>query len=261
MVGQKALEVVLSQGIDHAEHRGDGADDDDEHAPTNFAARSTEQIEAHLANAEDADLDHAAGHERAHVGGRRRMGLRQPRMEGHHARLRPETEEGQREGQRGDAGGKCMGTERLELKRAGGRGHGEERARDHQKADMGHDEVQKTALERRFRPVDDDEHVGRERHQLEEHEEPKSVVGQDDEIHGGDEQVHEEPDDANARLVVLIEVGKSVEPRHEGQRGDDRDEKACQRIQQEREVREGHRPDPAGVGGCLEQRADAAGKA
>ncbi len=148
VVGQQTLQIVLAQGVHHAHHRRHRADDYHQHTPAYLTAGYAQQVEAYLANAEDADLDHATGHERTHIGRRGRMGLGQPGMKGHHAGLRAEAEEGQHERHRSQTRRKGRGAECLELQGAGGAGHNEERDGDHQKTDMGHDEVQKAAAQR-----------------------------------------------------------------------------------------------------------------
>ena len=139
VVGKELLDVVLTQGVGHAQHAGQGADHEDEQAPPQLHAGGGEQVQADLHDTEDADLDHAAGHERRHVGRRRRVSLGKPGVEREHAGLAAEAHEGEHEAHRTQDRAEVMGAEGRKLEGAGLGGHDEEADHDAHEADVGHD--------------------------------------------------------------------------------------------------------------------------
>ena len=169
-----------------------------------------------------------------------------------------EAEERQHEDGRRGCGAEAGHTEALELEAAGLSCHDHVRDHDHKEADMRDDEVHQTAAVALFGVIDDDQEVGRHRHDLEEHQEPERVVNGDDEVHGGHEQVHEETDVAKLALV-LVEVGEAVDPCGERQDVDHEKDEAGKRVQQDREVRERQRRGEADKQRAAEDALEARG--
>ena len=62
VVGEQALQVVLHEGVQHAEQRGGGADREHQQAP--FPAHASDQVINHPHHAVDRGLDHDAAHQR-----------------------------------------------------------------------------------------------------------------------------------------------------------------------------------------------------
>ena len=93
VIGQQPFQVVLHQGIQHAEHGGNRADGQHRHAPPHRWI--AEKIKKHPRHAVDTHLDEHAGHERGHVAGRDRMSGRQPGVQRHDARLDAEADQEQ----------------------------------------------------------------------------------------------------------------------------------------------------------------------
>ena len=120
VVGEQALQVVLHQRVEHAEHRGDAAQHQHDHAGP--PGRHAEQVEHDADEAVDGDLGHHAAHQRGDVAGRGGMRQRQPDMQRHEAGLRSGADQRQHQHQRGDPGGRVRGAHRVERVAAGGAG-------------------------------------------------------------------------------------------------------------------------------------------
>ena len=101
VVGEQALQVVLHQRVQHAEHRGGAAEHQDHHAPP--PGGRPEQVEHDAHEAVDRDLGHDPAHQRRDVARRRRVGERQPDVQRHEPGLRSGAEQHQRQHQ----GGEC----------------------------------------------------------------------------------------------------------------------------------------------------------
>ena len=217
VVGQQALNVVLVEGVDDAQDRRDGSEDQDHEAPPELDARTREQVETDLEDSQDADLDHAAGHEGGHVG--RRLGVRlgQPGVQRDDTGLCAESEEREDEARGGDGGSKVMRTEITEAEgTAHAVGHEQEARHDKDKAHVRDDEVEPTAPNGVLVLLDNDKEVARKGHELKGDQEPEHVVGGGDEHHRGDEGVHEETG-ATDLARVLIEVGQTVDEARKGE--------------------------------------------
>ena len=89
---------------------------------------------------------------------------------------------------------------------------------------MSHDEVHEPAPLRLLRPIEHDEEIRRQRHELEKHEEPERIVDRHNENHRYDEQVHVEPDFPDAATSILVEIREPVYPCRDSQNGDYRDQ-------------------------------------
>ena len=94
VIGEQALQIVLHQRVEHAEHGGDAAEHQHDHARP--PGRRAEQVEDDADEAVDRDLGHHAAHQRRDVARRGRMGERQPDMQRHEAGLRAGAEQHQR---------------------------------------------------------------------------------------------------------------------------------------------------------------------
>ena len=93
-VREETLEIVLGQREEDAEHAGR-----DPHADQQPPCPRRERTEEREGPDESVDprLDHHTGHHRRDVRRRRGVCLRQPDMERHEARLRPEADHGEDE--------------------------------------------------------------------------------------------------------------------------------------------------------------------
>ncbi len=87
---QQSLELVLKQRIQHAADRGQRADPEQQQADPQRGGRRP--LKQHAYEPVQRELDHHPRHQRGHVGRRQRVRTRQPRMQRHRARLRPEPE-------------------------------------------------------------------------------------------------------------------------------------------------------------------------
>ena len=94
VIGQQPFQVVLRQGVEHAEDAGDDADGHQRPAPP--GRRRPEQRQ-HAQQPVDARLDHHAAHHGRDVRRRGRMGLGQPDVHRNEAGLRAEADHGQQE--------------------------------------------------------------------------------------------------------------------------------------------------------------------
>ena len=138
-VGENALQVVLHQRVQHAEHGGDAAKREHEHAPP--PDRRSEQIENDAHEGVDRDLGHHAaqqGRDVARCGG---MGERQPGMQRHEARFRSGADEGESENERSDRGRWMAVADRREGIAAIGAGQQAEGEQQRKSAEAGHDEI------------------------------------------------------------------------------------------------------------------------
>ena len=236
---------MLLQSEGNAEDRRDRTEDHDHEAPPDLNARGAQQVETHLENAEDTDLDHAAGHEGRHVG--RSLGVRlgQPAVQRDDAGLGAKAKEGKHEAHGCDRGAKLRRAEIGKRERAAGEvGHGEEARHDEHKANVRDHKVEPTAVDGVLVLLDHDEEVRGERHELKRNQEPEHVVGRDDEHHRGDKRVKEE---ASAALLarILIKVIETVDRSGKCQHRDERHEQAGQLIEQQLEM--GKREEHDGV--------------
>ena len=88
---EQALEVVLHQRVQHAQHGGDDADHEDEEAPP--LGPRAQDLEPEPDDPVDPGLDHHPRHQRRDVGRRDRVGPRQPDVERDRAGLRAEADQ------------------------------------------------------------------------------------------------------------------------------------------------------------------------
>ena len=236
---------MLLQGEGHAEDRRDRTEDHDHKAPPDLNARGGEQVETNLEDAEDTDLDHAAGHEGRHVGRRLGMCLGQPAVQRDDTGLGAKAKEGEHKAHGCDRGAKLRSAEIRKGKRAAGEvGHGEEARHDEHKAHVRDHKVEPTAMDGVLVLLDHDQEVRGQRHELKGDQEPKHVVGGDDEHHGRHKGVKEE---AGAALFarVLIKVVETVNRAGKREHRDERHEQAGQLIEQQLEM--GKREEHDGV--------------
>jgi hypothetical protein len=88
---EQPLELVLEDRVDDACDRRNAADGEDKDAVPR--RQLAEPLDEDADETVDGHLDHHAAHQRGHMCGRDRMCARQPRVQGHHARLRPESDD------------------------------------------------------------------------------------------------------------------------------------------------------------------------
>ncbi len=230
MIGEQPLEIVLHERIEHAERRGDAAER--EHHESAPRSRRADEIEYDAHEAVDADLGHDSGEQRRDVARRRRMRERQPDMERHEPGLRPGAHEHE---DHGEAGG-----ERRRSRCAHGR-EGVTAVRPCQKAEG---EQQRKCAKTRHHQIDvGGAHVGgiavmrehdrprRERHQLPGQQKNEGVVGEQHEIHRGEEG-RIERQHPHGRLLVPA-VADGVEARGRAAEIDHREEEGGERIDAE----------------------------
>ena len=118
VVGEQALQVMLHQRVEHAEHGGDAAQHQHDHAGP--PARHAQQVEHDADEAVDRDLGHHAAHQRGDVAGRGGMRERQPDMQRHDAGFRSGADQRQDQHQCCDPGRRMRGAHGVERVAAGG---------------------------------------------------------------------------------------------------------------------------------------------
>ena len=160
-----------------------------------------EQVEHDAHEAVHRDLGHHAAHQRRYMARRGRVGQRQPHVQGHQAGLGSGSDQGQHQDGGGQAGrmGRCRadGIEAVTAGRAGQQAEGQQQR---QGAEAGHQQVDVP------RPgvvallvVRHHQRPRGERHELPGEQEREGVVGQDDQIHAGQEHRKERQDAAGRR--------------------------------------------------------------
>ena len=107
VIGEQSLQVVLHQGVEHAEHAGEPGEREHNHAPP--PCRLAEEIEDDPHEAVDGDFRHHPAHQRGNMAGRGRMGERQPDMQRHKPCLGARAEQRKTQRQSGDRGGWMRG--------------------------------------------------------------------------------------------------------------------------------------------------------
>ncbi len=197
-------------------------------APTQ-AGGASEPFDEHAHEAVDRDLDHDAAHQRRHVRGRDRMGAREPRVEGHHPRLRAESDD------------RREGDDSLDAGSVGERGRIADRAlmREQEQGDP-----DPGAAEVGDRDVDEDRAAGTlvgvadeddrrryERHQLPEEEERERVTGAENAGEGEHERRCEEA--GGAAGAGWLQVPGGEHERGEGDQAERAEEEPGQPVDTE----------------------------
>ena len=191
---EQLLELVPEQRVgDAAEGREQPQHEDERPDP---GRRPSEPLDEHADEAVDRDLDHHAAHQRRHVRGGDRMGAWEPRMERHHARLRPETDDrGERDG---GLEARPLGESRRVADRIGvdqqEQGDPDAGAAEVRDRDVHEDRVAGALVG----VADEDDRRRDERHQLPEDEERERVPGAENTGEGKHERRSEEGDRAAA---------------------------------------------------------------
>ena len=221
VVGEQTLEVVLHQRVEDAHHRG-GAAERQHHAAPPPGGRP-QQIEGNADETVDRDLGHHAAHQRRHVARRGGMGERQPDVERIQAGLGARARQRQREddaGQRRRRDVSAHRRERIAARRTGQQREGEQQR---QRAEARHDNVDEPGP--RVAGVAVARHDQRprgERHELPGDEKRVGVVGEQHQVHAGEERRIERQHPL--RLTVVAAVTDPIEARRRGAEIDDDDE-------------------------------------
>ena len=209
VIREQPFQVVLHQGVEHAEERGAGADQ--EHREPPLPAQRADQVVDHAHHAVDRGLDHHPAHQRRDRRGRGRMRLGQPGVQRDHSRLCAEADECQHE--------RRVRPERAQL---GGAQCGEgvvavaavqhaEAQQDRDRADVRDQQVEEPrTADRRNAVVGGNQEVRGERHRFPRHHEEIRVVGEDDERHAGEEHVVLQADEAQTTRRFSAEISTRV---------------------------------------------------
>ena len=186
VIGQKPLEVVLHQRIQHAHHAGDAGERQHERAPP--PRRIAEQVEHDAHEGVDGDLGHDAAHQRGNVAGGCRMRERKPDVQRHQPGLGAGAEQGQAEHQRSDRRRSVQHAHVREGVAAAGAGQQTEGQQQGERAEARHDQIDVPRPHIVARSVvRHDQRPRRQRHEFPAHEEAERIVGEDDEAHAGKE--------------------------------------------------------------------------
>jgi hypothetical protein len=186
-IGQYALEVAVEHGVEQAQHRRHCTQNDGRERPS--PGGRAEQVEGDAHEAVDRHLGHDAAHQRRDVARRRRMGERQPGVQGDQSALRAATDERCRQHQCGDQRLGWMGANGVESIAAGRPGETAEGEQQRHRADRRHDEVEMSSPSAfRVGVAGNDQRPRGERHQLPRKQEGVGVVGDQDQVHRRGEQ-------------------------------------------------------------------------
>ena len=241
-VRQQPLEVMLAQGMDHAENaRGHAEQEDGLRKERGRVAE--QQVDAD--DAVDAHLDHHPGEQGRDVAGRGRVGVRQPDVQRQDARLGAEAGQGEEEHRALHPRG--HGRHTGEGERAGGLVDQAEGGQNEQGAGLGEQEIDGAgpAGLSTFEVVEH-QAPGGDRHQLPGDGEGHHVAGQGDQGHGHHEQAETERADrgppGGCRFVQVV-VG--VEGEHRRNEQHRQQEQGGDRVEGEDERAEAE-PAPAG---------------
>ena len=208
VIGEQALQIVLHQRIQHAEHGGDAADR--QHHGAGPPCRRTEQIEHDAHEAVHRDLGHHPAHQRRHMARRGGMRERQPGVQRHDAGLRSGADQRKHQGECGDARCRVRGTHRVEAVAAGWSGQQAEAQQQGEAGEACHDDVDVAGVRiAGFAMVRHHQRPGGERHQLPGEQEAERVVGDNHQVQPGEERRIERQH--ALRLVFVPAVAQRVE--------------------------------------------------
>ena len=204
VVGEQPLQIVLHQRIEHAEHRGAGAERQNHQAPPPGGQAQKVEDDAH--EAVDGDLGHHPAHQGRDVAGRRRMGERQPDVQRHEAGLGAGAEQRQGQDQGREARRQAGAPDRLEGIAAARSGEQAESEQKRERAEARHDEVDVAGLRVALLVmVRHHQRPGRERHELPGEQEGEGVVGQRrTRFIAGEERREERQDPGRRRFVPAV---------------------------------------------------------
>ena len=186
VIGEQPLEVVLHQRVEHAEHGGHPAEHDHDRRPP--PGQRPHQVEGDADEGIDRDLGHHAAHQRRDVAGRRRVGQRQPDMQRHDAGLGTGADERQHQNQSAGERRQRRRAHGGEGVAAGGAGEQAEGEQQCQRAGAGHDDIDEAGLAiLGVLVMGHDQRPRGQRHELPREQEGEGVVGEDHQVHGGEE--------------------------------------------------------------------------
>ena len=255
VIGQQALQVVLGQGEQHAQDPGQRADRQQRPAPPGWRRAQEEQG---AQDPVDPHLDHHPAHQRRYVGRRRRVGLGEPDVQRHDARLGAEAQQGQHEGAAGRGPGQAAEAGEVQPAPA----QQEEQGHQEGGADLRCGQVgQPCPSGAGLLVLEGDQEPGADGHGLPGQEEQHGVAGQDHHGHAGHQQVVEQPGGAQA-AGGMAQIPAAVERRNRADAVHRQQKEAGQGIQ-------GHAegapdlPQPGqadGAGQAQRQRRDGAGQ-
>ena len=248
MIGQQPFEVVFHQRVEHTQHRRNGANGQDRHAPPQ--RRRAKKLKTDACQPEDARLDEDPGHQRRDVAGRDRMGRRQPDMERDDAGLDPKTEQEKNKGGISFAGRHHRADVVQAAEAVIARRLKEQQKTQHETPGINvrHDEEEHARLAclRLFMFKADKAECG-QRHQFPGDEEDPNVVRHEDQGRGQEHCVVESAQHADilASEIALGVADRVDRNRHRKQRNDDQ-EKRAQRVEADGEPEAGHKRADAG---------------
>ena len=240
VIRQEALEIVLHERIQHAQHRREPSQRDDEHAPREPRHTKAECADAH--DSVDAGLDEHAGHQRGNAARRGRMRLRQPDVQRNDARLHAEAEEEEREQPVTHRPSRDIARQQRREREGTGYRCQRQEARDQTAgADVRHHEIQKGgAPVRAILMLGRDERRGGQRHQLPGEEKGDHITSGEHDFDGADEHVEGHADEHGTLAEMPVpDVSDAVERDRNGNHGENHEKPRRQPVHRvtERELR------------------------
>ena len=242
-VGQQAFQMALAEGFQYAHEGGEYADAYEEPAPPcGVFLHGAEEVEG-TDDAVEACVQHGAGKQGGNVAGSRRMGFREPDMQGCEAGLGAEADDGEEEEQGGV--GRCFhshgGEERGAVLLPE---HGEESDEEHSAQMRRHQIDPRGVLHVAVAVVEVDEEEGRERHEFPGEHKEQAVAGGHHAGHAEEEDEIEGPVRAEVMLFGIgVAQGDAASQRAgEAQHENRQEEEAGKRVEAEGQCAEGQAP-------------------
>ena len=185
--GEQTLEIVFHERVHDAQQGRDRADHQDGEPPPP-GKLPPEKVEVDPDQRVDRGLDHHPRHQRGDVCGRGRMRAGQPDMEGDDAGLGAKPDQRREKHQRPQGFGQELlrMSERLERERARSLKKAQKRQDDERGADVHHDQIEEARVPHvGLLMLRDDQEIRDQRHQFPDDQEEETIVGENDQRHGG----------------------------------------------------------------------------
>jgi len=183
-VGEQAFEILLHQGVQDAQHRGDASEAKHDDAPR--PGWRSQQVEDDPDEGVDGNLGHDATHQGGDVTGRGRMGKRQPDVQRHQAGLRSGAEQHQDEHEYAGRLAVLDGTDRGKPVASRGSGEQAECQQQRQRAEARHHQIDiARPCVAGFAVMRHDQRPRCQRHEFPAQQKGEGVVRQHHEIHAG----------------------------------------------------------------------------
>ena len=187
VIGEQALEIVLHQRVEDAQHASGAGEHKDEHAPPPH--RRTEQIEHDPDKAVDRDLGHHPAHQSGDMTRGGGMGERQPGMQRNETRLGAGANQHKDQHKRGDGGWRRGRPDRVETVSSAGSRKQAERKQERQRAEARHHEIDVAGMHILAHTMMRNHQRPRcERHALPGEKEREGVCCQHHQLHRGEKQ-------------------------------------------------------------------------